>query len=173
MNITSVANGAFVVETKTATVGINTPKGDISIFSAYQPETNNDTTIHWPGEYETKGVSVFISPVIEKESLVKIFAEGIRVVFFSDTSLHTVSEKEIEFFGNTDILLCTKTAEGGISSAEYKKLIEKIDPRVIVAGDEASAAMLKSFSFPVQEVSKYSVVVDKLPMDTSEYYYIA
>ncbi len=170
MNITASSDCSFLLDTKTASIALNQLGGDIAIFSTFQEGEENHSVFHWPGEYETKGVSVFISPVLESQSIVKIFAEGIRVVLFSDKNLSGYSDEILlPYFENTDILICSKE-ENGIADSAYKKLIEKIDPRIIIATEGLTTKTLSSFSFPLQSTAKISLNQEKLPTDTTEYY---
>lgn len=169
MNFSAQSGVSFLLDTKTASVGINTKGKDISLFSSFQSDEFAASNINWPGEYETKGVSVFVSPVYGTHSALKIFAEGIRISYFSDDGFTGNAEELVEFFGNTDVLIVAKS-ENGIADAEYKKIIEKIDPRVILCAGEISEKMLKGFSFPLQMVAKISITPEKLPAEISEYY---
>lgn len=170
MNISALSPQSFLLETKTANISINNTLGDVSVFSAFQEGVEENTTLHWPGEYEVKGVSVFISPVQGDESVVKIFSEGIRIVIFSDEGWpEKYDEKILSYFENTDVLICLKK-ENGIPDNEYKKLIEKIDPRILITPEGHPEKVITSFSFPLQKISKLSITADKLPTNVSEYY---
>lgn len=170
MIISALSDSSFRLATKTASVGINTADADLSIFSSFQGNDASDAWIHWAGEYEQKGVSVFIAQPVGDHSVVKIFCEGIRVVLFNDTGMtEGFSESLVEQFGNTDIFIAIK-GENGLSDADYKKLIEKVDPRIIVASAGKTEGMLRGFSFPLQNVSSVNITQEKLPSEVSEYY---
>lgn len=171
MNITATSSKSFLIEYKTAKLSINLSGEDVSLFTTFQEkESKNSNTLHWSGEYETKGISVFISPVLQTSSIAKIFAEGVRIVVFHDENLKEFpEEKFLSYFENTDILLCIK-GENGLENANYKKLIEKIDPRMIICAEGETQEILHSFSFPLQNIVKLNITQEKLPIDTTEYY---
>ncbi|HIQ56534.1 TPA: hypothetical protein EYG96_00640 [Candidatus Gracilibacteria bacterium] len=171
----SEENGmAYILQTKKNKIGINTESGDMQIFLSEQKKDKN-RLFHWAGEYEMKGTSFFLSKPIGKFSLGKIFVEGVRFVCFNDEGLTEVTDELVKAFGNTDILLIEKSGknekgeETGLKKADLKKLIEKVDPRVLIAAKGYTELALKEFSYPFQETENYSVTKASLPMDISEY----
>ena len=122
-----------------------------------------------------KGTSFFLSKPVGDFSLGKIFVEGVRFVCFNDKGVSEVTDELIKSFGNTDILLLEKSElsesgeETGLKKADLKKLIEKVDPRILIASKGYTEEILKEFSYPFQEVENYSVTKASLPQDISEY----
>lgn len=168
MKLTRQQDGlSFLLTTKNQTVGINTEKGDLQLFLSEQ-QADSDGLFHWPGEYERNGVSFFITPPFGEASLGKVFVEGVRFVFFTDNGLRELSDELLKSFGNTDVLIIEKT-EDGLSKGDMKKLIEKVDPRILIACEGYTANLLKEYSFPFTPSQGLSVSKSSLPNDISEY----
>ncbi len=165
---------AYILQTKENKVGINVESGDMQIFLSEQKKDKNGL-FHWAGEYEMKGTSFFLSKSLGKYSLGKIFVEGVRFVCFNDEGLTEVTDELVKSFGNTDILLIEKSKpndkgeETGLKKSDLKKMIEKIDPRVLICAKGYTETILKEFSYPFQNVENYSITKASLPSDTSEY----
>ncbi len=165
---------AYILQTKKNKIGINIDAGDMQIFLSEQ-KTDKDGLFHWAGEYEMKETSFFLSKPIGKYSLGKIFVEGVRFVCFNDEGISEVTDELVKAFGNTDILIIEKSAqnedgtETGLKKSDLKKLIEKVDPRVLISTKGITEHVLKEFSYPFQETKNYSVTKTSLPSDTSEY----
>ncbi len=166
---TTKENGiAYTLQTKHNTIGINVDTGDMQIFLQEQ-EHDKKGLFHWPGEYEMNNTSFFLSKPIGKCSLGKIFVEGVRFVCFNDEGLTEVTDDLIQTFGNTDILLIEKSEHSGLKKSDLKKLIEKVDPRVLISSRGYTENILKEFSFPFKKEEQYSVTKISLPNENSEY----
>ena len=165
---------AYILQTKKNKIGINVDAGDMQIFLS---EQKNDAKglFHWAGEYEMNGTSFFLSKPAGKHSLAKIFVEGVRFVCFNDEGITEVTDELVKTFGNTDVLIIEKSApnesgeETGLKKSDLKKLIEKVDPRVLISSKGKTELVLKEFSYPFQDTQNYSITKASLPSDTSEY----
>ena len=165
---------AYILQTKNNKVGINVDTGDMQIFLSEQKKDKSGL-FHWAGEYEMNGTSFFLSKPIGKYSLGKIFVEGVRFVCFNDEGITEVTDELVKSFGNTDILIIEKSEpsetgeETGLKKSDLKKLIEKVDPRVLISAKGKTEAVLKEFSYPLQKVENYTTSKASLPSDISEY----
>lgn len=165
---------AYILQTKNNTIGVNVDCGDMQIFLSEQKKDKTGL-FHWAGEYEMNGTSFFLSKPIGKYSLAKIFVEGVRFVCFNDEGITEITDELINAFGNTDILIIEKSAESedgsttGLKKSDVKKLIEKVDPRVLISAKGKTESVVKEFSYPFQETKSYSVTKASLPSDISEY----
>jgi hypothetical protein len=108
--------------------------GAITLFSKPEEEPV-EGTISWPGEYDMGGVSIrgigqgeggHVSFVIE--------AEGLRIAVLS-APLHDWTDHDFALLGNVAIL-----AIQGDDSKLAQKIIEEVDPRVIIplASDQST-----------------------------------
>lgn len=168
MNLERVGEGiSFKLSTKQGEIGINEINENLSVFLSTQ-EIDKKTFIHWPGEYEIKGVSFFVTPTFGKYSIVKIFIEKVRFVFFCDENTSDLSDELLDSFGETDVL-CIEKSKDGLSQKQMKDLIEKIDPRILIACKGETAEKMKDYSFPFENVDKLSISHSSLPNETSEY----
>ena len=165
---------AYILQTKKNKIGINIDTGDMQIFLSEQTKDKKGL-FHWAGEYEMNGTSFFLSKVGGKHSLAKIFVEGVRFVCFNDEGITEVTDELVKIFGNTDVLIIEKSApnesgeETGLQKSDLKKLIEKIDPRVLISAKGKTEMVLKEFSYPFQDMENYSITKTSLPSDISEY----
>ena len=74
----------------------------------------------------------------------------------------------LKSFGNTDVLVVEKT-EDGLTKGDMKKLLEKVDPRILVACEGYTAQIMKEYSFPFVVSETLTVSKTSLPNDLSEY----
>jgi hypothetical protein len=168
MNLERIGEGiSFKLSTKDGEIGINTLNDNLSVFLSIQ-DIDKKTCIHWPGEYEIKGVSFFVSPNFGKYSIVKVFLEKVRFVFFCDENINELSDDLLDTFGETDIL-CIEKSKEGLTQKEMKDLIEKVDPRILIACKGETANKMKDYSFPFETLDKLLVSNSSLPNETSEY----
>ncbi len=158
---------SFVLSLTSGSVGMNNNTGSLfSIFHSQQ-ESDVENCFHIPGEYEKRDVSVYIQDIGAQYSLIKLYAEEVRLVFFSSSNAQ-MPENGDELFGEVDILIFDKSSEG-LSDTEAKKLLEKIDPRVIIFSKESSE-FVKKIGFSTQEVEDFSFSRALLPTEKTEFY---
>lgn len=159
---------SFQLSTKVGAVGIgSTGKSDISVFLTDQGN-DQENMLHWPGEYEINGLAFLIAQPVGSHSVVKIFSEGVRFAFFNDDGVKEVSDDLIAGFGNTDVLVIEKS-DNGLSKGDMKKLIEKIDPRMIVIPQGSTVEVFKDYNLPFSTEEKLNISYSGLPKEHSEY----
>lgn len=158
---------SFILQTKKDSIGVNCENGDLQIFLSEQKKDTKGV-FHWPGEYEMNGVSFFLSPLEGNQSIGRIFVEGVRIVLFKDSGLTAVDDELLALFGNVDVLLIEKS-DDGLNKADMKKLLEKIDPRILIASQGKTAIALKEYSYPFVEEKSVNITKASLPSEVSEY----
>ena len=129
----------FVLKSADATVALATEKfDDAQIVIPADPDAKiaaakNQTVFDWPGEYESRGVSVALIPVgKEKKSRVaKILIEEMAVVHL-DGVAEPLTEKEEERIGTVDILLISTGKNAALDAKQIKNTIEGIEPKIVV-----------------------------------------
>lgn len=173
MKISTLHNApfSFLLETENGNISINTKGENISVFLS---EQNNDEEkiFHWPGEYEIEHNAIFLQEISAKYFLGKIFAEHIRVVFFTDEETKESTENTEDLskkFGNTDVFIFQK-GENGLTENQVKKLIEEVDPRALVATGNETIALFKKLALPIIAKEKLSFTKSNLPSEHTEYY---
>lgn len=168
MKFERLENGfSFDITTKEGNIMINSQGGDLRVFLTEQKKDEKDT-LYWPGEYEKNGVAVFLTDLGGESMLGKIFVEHIRVVFFTDSGVEYTDELANEF-GNTDILVFEK-GQNGLTESQTKKLLESIDPRVLIGTAGPTMDFLKKLSLPVLPKESLTFTKSSLPDEHTEYY---
>jgi hypothetical protein len=144
------------------------------IFTIFNAESNQEDfaskkAINWPGEYELEGVLVK-SFNTEKNQLAHFFKiEDVRFGFLNDLSI-VLNEEQLEPLVNSDVLFLPKTSSG-LKNKELKKIVEEIDPRIIILMGETALfpELLKELgSEPVQSQQEYAISVKNLPVEHTE-----
>ena len=163
---------AFSLSSEFGDISINEYGENISVFLQEQKK-DKDKVFHWPGEYEMGGIAIFLQKVGGRSALGKIFVEHIRTVFFTDEDLSTLENTDTlkEAFGNTDILIFKK-GENGLSESQIKKLIDDIDPQVLVATGIETKELFKKMSLPLIAKDTLSFTKKSLPQEHTEYFAI-
>jgi len=94
--------------------------------------TGNYLLIENPGEYEKKGI--FVEGIFnsEKNTIYTILAEDIKICHLGIFKNEKLSEEELERIGNVDILMVPVGGGETISSKEALKIIEEIEPKIII-----------------------------------------
>ncbi|MEI7511192.1 MAG: hypothetical protein WCJ84_03485 [Candidatus Peregrinibacteria bacterium] len=158
---------SFSLAVSTGTIGINNTKG--SLFSVFLQEQAEDQEkyFHIPGEYEKADIAAYLIHMGAKYFLGKLYAEEVHIAFFSSEGA-TLPENVDEVFGEVDILVFEKSPEG-ISDSEAKKMLEKIDPRIVVFSKD-SLDFAKKSGFVVEAVETLSFTRVSLPMEKTEFY---
>jgi L-ascorbate metabolism protein UlaG (beta-lactamase superfamily) len=160
MDVTLIGQSSFRIRGKTATVvtdpfhpdtvGMKFPKGiaaDIVTVSHDHPDHNavelvdgTPYVIRGPGEYDVKGVGVigFASFHDEehgaqrgKNTLYHIVVDGVNFLHLGD--LGTLpSTKEIESYGNVDVLFVPVGGTFTIDAAKAATLVGDIEPKIVI-----------------------------------------
>ncbi len=159
---------SFLLSTEFGEVSLNEKGKNISVFLNEQKKDNDEKIFHWPGEYEMGGVAVFLKNIGGDSNIGKVFVERIRVVFFTDEGL-TSADDMVAKIGNTDVLIFQK-GENGMTEAQIKKLIEEIDPQVLVATGIKTKELFKKMALPVIAKDTLSFTKKSLPQEHTEYY---
>lgn len=159
----------FSLTTKQGKIFVNTEGEDLSVFLNEQKK-DKENLLHWPGEYEKNGVATFLSDIGGEKFLGKIFVEHVRVVFFSDSGVEYTEELSKEF-GNTDVLVFQK-GENGLTESQTKKLLESIDPRMLIGLTGSTMDFLKKLSLPVLPKESLTFTKSTLPAEHTEYYVV-
>ena len=174
MKITRQGNFTFALTDKKQTVFLN-PSDKmsdknlaLSIFSEFEKAGDFSPAVDWPGEFEYAGISVK-SFNTRENGLAQFFEfNGVRFGLLGDLK-KIISEEKLEPLVNADVLFLPKTADG-MSNKELKKLLEEIDPRIIVlcGEDLLFADLLKELgSAPLAATEDFEITKEKLPQDHS------
>ena len=106
-----------------------------------------------PGEYEAEGVSIYGYPSWHdikegaergKNGLFLIYIDGVRVLHLGDLG-HTLTEKQVENLGDVDVLLVPVGGEYTIGVKEAVKIIEAIQPSMVVPMHYKIPGLVTSF----------------------------
>jgi len=160
---------AFTIETELGNITINEKGENISVFLSEQSK-DEDKVFHWPGEYEMGGIAMFLQNVGASSFIGKIFVEQVQVVFFTDENLKNAENTDSikDAFGNTDVLIFQK-GENGLTDTQIKKLIDDIDPQLLVATGMATKELFKKMALPMVAKDKLSFTKKSLPQEHTEY----
>ena len=139
MQISYLGNLGFLLKSADATVALATDEigdADIVITASADKEikaAKNQTVFDWPGEYESRGVSVALVPVGKNNPsrVAKIIAEGIAVVHLNGLN-EALTEKEEEKIGQVDVLLVSIGKNAKLDEKQIKNTIEALEPKIVV-----------------------------------------
>ncbi len=172
--------------------GIKPPQSEINVLilshNSHEAELKgikgNFFLIDSPGEYDIK--DIFIQTISgenggekkEKNFITSLETEGIRVCHLGKLSAKELLAEQIDEMGNVDILLIPIGGEEVIDAREAQKIINQIEPRVVIpmyyktAGSklklEDAQSFLKIFGQEnIEPQSKFSIRKDKLPSQTA------
>jgi len=165
---------SFLLKTEYGDLSVNKKGENLSLFLEEQKK-DVEKVFHWPGEYEMGGIAMFIQDIGGTNNIGKVFVEHMRVVFFTDENLKTGENTEVSqeslknAFGNTDILIFKK-GENGLTESQIKKLIDEIDPQVLVATGIETKELFKKMALPVMAKDSLSFTKKSLPQEHTEYY---
>ncbi len=96
--------------------------------------------INGPGEYEVKGIGVLGFPTyhdtqkgekLGKNTVYRIEVDGIDILHLGDLG-ELPSTKDVEGFGNVDILLVPVGGTFTIDAAAAAKLVAEIEPKIVI-----------------------------------------
>ncbi len=181
MQISYFGNLGFLLKGSEASVALALPAEKIGeaeiVITATEDEKikvgGNQTVFDWPGEYESKGVSVQLIPVgKEKPSrIAKIIIDGIAIVHL-DGVKEAFTEKEEEKIGNVDMLLVSVGKNAALDEKQIKNTIEALEPKIVIpmnfaAGEEKEFA--KSLGFgEIEQEDSLKLKAGSLPSDRME-----
>ena len=155
---------------------------DHSNIEAAGPEA---VKITGPGEYEIKGVAVTgVSVFHDKDEgkergrniIYNIEIDGINIVHLGDLG-HSLSEKQIEELGSTDILLIPVGGTFTIDASDAAKVVAQLEPRIVIPMhygieglkfelDKVDSFLKEMGSEGKEPQPKLSISKDKLPDET-------
>jgi len=144
----------------------------LSIFSEqnFQENFQKKPVVNWPGEFEFKEITVK-SFATRENGLGQIFRfEDINFGFLGDLK-KLISQEKMEPLSNTDVLFLPKTNDG-MSNKDLKKLIEEIDPRIVILAGEENLfnELLKELgASSLERKESFTISKSKLPSDHTEF----
>ncbi len=141
----------------------------------------------WPGEYETGGVHFRLlhsfhnkpEDADQKENNIALmYFNGLRFCHLGAQG-RMVSEEQVDMMGDVDVLFVPVGGGSVLSSKEAKKVVEEIEPRVVIPmlyateGSTQGFAPLADFlkemgSQAVEPVSSYKFKKSDLPDDNTQ-----
>lgn len=177
-------------------IGLKLPKlsSDVITVSHDAEAYNNVTAVEgeprvfsWPGEYETKGVHFkaihsFHNPEDDKEQL----ENNIFLMHFNGIKLchlgaqgRALSTEQLEQIGDVDVLFVPVGGKTVLSAKKSKKVIEQIEPRIIIPMiyaseghtielEPLSAFMQEMGSTPPETVDSFKFKKSDLPDENSK-----
>ena len=181
MQIQYFGNLGFLLKGGEASVALALPAEKIGeaeiVVTASEDEKikaeKDQTVFDWPGEYESKGVSVQLIPVgKEKPSrIAKIIIDGIAIVHLDGVE-EALTEKEEEKIGNVDMLLVSVGKNAALNEQQIKNTIEALEPKIVIpmnfeSGEEKEFA--KSLGFgEIENEDSLKLKAGSLPSDRME-----
>lgn len=161
------------------TVGFPMPKvtADIVLVTHQHPDHNNTSAvaglpaqagspflISGPGEYEVKDVKIDGLPSYHdsefgkqrgKNTVYQIRAEGLSLLHCGDLG-HPLSDKQLEYLGNIDILMVPVGGIYTIGPEEAGRLVSQVEPKIIIPMHYKTTKHGKSFAevFPLDNFLK-------------------
>jgi len=174
MKISRQGKFTFTLKGKKQTVFINPTENmsdknlALSIFSEFENSGDFSPSVDWPGEFEYAGISIK-SFKTRDNGLAQFFEfNKIRFGFLGDLK-KIISEEKLEPLLNADILFLPKTSDG-MNNKDVKKIVEEIDPRIIIlcGEDILFTDLLKELgSGDVSPEDEFEISKEKLPQDHS------
>jgi hypothetical protein len=170
MKITYYGNFAFAVSSKNGVFVLNPSENDPALLFSLHTEVNRDLTqngkvVTWPGEYEFGGTGIITFELPNKKLGAKVLTEGLRMLFLPASS-QEFSEHDLEVFGDVDILVL-ETADQADS---LKKLIEEIDPKVVIPVGSTQEKFLGMMGGGnVQSSENFICSSSSLPVDQTQF----
>jgi len=181
MQIQYFGNLGFVLKGNDASIALALPAekiGDAEIVITMTADekinvAKEQKVFDWPGEYESRGVSVALIPVGENEPsrVAKIIVDEIAVVHL-DGVREPLTEKEEAKIGNVDVLLVSVGANAALDEKQIKNTIEALEPKIVVPmnfenGEETEFA--KSLGFAeLEPENDLKLRASSLPRDRME-----
>lgn len=181
MQISYFGNLGFTLKGNDASIALALPAdkiGDAEIVITTTADeevkaAKGQNVFDWPGEYESRGVSVALIPVGKDQPsrIAKIIVDEISVVHL-DGVKEPLSEKEEERVGNVDVLLISVGKNAALDAKQIKNTIEALEPKIVVpmnfaAGEDLEFA--KSLGFAdLEPENELKIKAANLPIDRLE-----
>jgi len=186
-------NVAITTDPFTKDIGLRAPKSktDITLISHdfdYLDKSNGEGfLINSPGEYEVKEVYIKgINSKNKKEDqniIYLINIDDMKIAFLGGFGEKELSEKELDSFGDVDILILPIGNEDLV--LDYKEavhVINQIEPKIIIpmyykingvkAPIDGSEKFLKEVGIKPEKVDKLKIIKKELPTDESKLFII-
>ncbi len=186
-------NATVVIDPFTKEIGLRAPKtkGDILLISHKfeHLDKNSDDTflINGPGEYEVKEVAIKgIESKTKKgdqNTIYLINIDEIKIAFLGGFGENELSEKELEVFGDIDILILP--IGGKDSVLDYKGAVNvknQVEPKIIIpmyykineikVDLDGLDKFSKEIGIKSEKVEKLKIVKKELPMEESKLFII-
>lgn len=143
----SVENKGIQVVLDPFSEGLPNLEANVVTVSCEDPAYNNAAAVggeprvfDWPGEYETKGVHFHRIPSFRtSEKAEKQLANTITIIHFNGIRLchlgaqgRPLTEEQVEQIGDADVLFLPVGGESVLTPKEAKKMMEEIEPRVVI-----------------------------------------
>jgi hypothetical protein len=181
MQIQYFGNLGFVLKGNDATIALAlAPEqiGDAEIVITMTADeevkaAKSQTVFDWPGEYESRGVSVALIPVGESEPsrIAKIIVDEIALVHL-DGVREPLTEKEETKIGNVDVLLISVGAKAALDMKQVKNTIEALEPKIVVpmnCTDAEASEFAKNLGFAeLEPETDLKLRATNLPADRME-----
>lgn len=130
----SILTGLFEKE-----IGLRPPKNDCDILITTKSGAKNESSgsaflIDGPGEYDTKGVSVYGFRSLDKEAgfFYTIEAEDIKICYLGSVGPKGLSEEQIEEIGDVDILMIPVGGGDSLDAKTAIKIMSEIEPKITI-----------------------------------------
>lgn len=145
-------------------------------FASLANIKDNPFIIDAPGEHEVGGVFVYgieANEVADRAVLFVVELEGLKVGFLSGIKKEILTTEQLEFIEGVDVLCVPVGSKDAINSSQAIKLINQIEPRIVIpidfksAGSKSSREGVEGFLKAFGAESKYEKV-DKLKITKKE-----
>ncbi len=181
MQIQYFGNLGFVLKGNDASIALALPAeriGDAEIVITMTADeklkvAEEQKVFDWPGEYESRGVSVALIPVGENEPsrIAKIIVDEIAIVHL-DGVREALTEKEEAKIGNVDVLLISVGTNAALDEKQIKNTIEALEPKIVVpmnfkTGEEVEFAKNLGFA-EIEPEADLKLKSSSLPSDRME-----
>ena len=168
MNIQLLSTHALEVQFAKNTIVLEADaKHDSALFmtNSYGKEFKKTRMFTWPGEYEMADCLVRAFESDGRFTVFVVQVEDIHIVHLGKAT--AISPELIDFLRQVDILVFPFD-EGGIEPKGAKKIIEKIDPRVLLPIGAKREAIFPLFGSAAESVPFYKTTRASLPQDKME-----
>jgi hypothetical protein len=180
-----LGNSALKIMSKHATIGINPPAVDdfnlvISTKQLSRKPAADQFFIDTPGEYEAKSVMVYtlINEQGDKIKALQMIVNHISC-FYSDNFEFLPNEEQLDTMGTIDILFLPMSVNKE-SEAHVQKLVEMIDPRIIIpiatdddTSSEVCLTLAKTLGLKCEESMKSYKIKNRTQLPDEEQLFIS
>lgn len=186
-------NIELIIDPYNSSIGIIPPKikSDVVLITHNHSDhnnkdflSNNTIVIDGPGEYEINGTFIYGKEAYHDNedgaqrgiiTMYKIEDEKLKLAHLSDIGQKILSQDQLEFLNDVDILLIPIGGKYTINSKEAIKLINDIEPRVIIPMHykipglkidiETADDFIKEIGLNPEITDEYKISKNDLPAD--------